>query len=186
MGVKIMKQPSKERVPQSIRWRVRDEAGRRPLHGVRVDLVAIEGDAKHILASAKTNAHGDYEMRLSTQRAVKLDPDSTLLVVHGIEGKGHGAADVAVAWQELLSGTLDVLVPLPTATGPWISGVNPQKVLPGSFVEINGAGFGNYYGDVVAWAGGREMIVLDVQPTQLLVRIPPQVGRSVARLNLSL
>lgn len=65
-----------------------------------------------------------------------------------------------------------------------ISHVVPEKVLPGTFVEVYGDNFGDIYQNVIANVGGREALVLDVSPQKLTIRIPPERG-SLDPLSIS-
>ena len=46
-------------------------------------------------------------------------------------------------------------------SGPNVTRAEPQAVLPGTFVEFFGSGFGNQYGDVAVRIGGREALVIE-------------------------
>ena len=59
---------------------------------------------------------------------------------------------------------------------PRITRVVPEEVLPGSFVTVEGVGFGDRYDQVQVQVGGREALVLNVAPTRVRFRVPPSVG----------
>lgn len=74
-------------------------------------------------------------------------------------------------------GRVDFLVEIPgLKPRPRITRVIPEEVLPGTFVTVEGAGFGDRYEQVQVHVGGREALVLQVSPTRVRFRVPPSVG----------
>lgn len=59
---------------------------------------------------------------------------------------------------------------------PRITTVVPEEVLPGTFVTVEGAGFGDRYEQVQVRVGDREALVLQVAPTRIRFRVPPAAG----------
>lgn len=159
-------------LPRKLLGRVRDGRSGRSLGGARVELVTGEKSRARVLSTTRTDARGEFLLPISVVQVGDAERDSFRLRVEVSVG---GTVDVVVTWSDLVRGHIDVVLDSPTQ-GPWISGVSPRLVLPGSFVEIDGGGFGEIYGDVAVWVGGREALVLAVSPTQLLVRIPPTPG----------
>lgn len=65
---------------------------------------------------------------------------------------------------------------IPGLDGPRISHVNPNVVLPGTFVDIHGDNLGESYSDTIVTISGKEVLVLRVTSQKVTVRIPPERG----------
>ena len=57
-----------------------------------------------------------------------------------------------------------------------ITAVSPEAVLQGTFVTVEGRGFGDRYDEVTVHVGGREALLLSVTPTMIRFRVPHGAG----------
>ena len=57
-----------------------------------------------------------------------------------------------------------------------VTAVSPEAVRPGTFVTVEGSGFGDRYAEVDVEVGGRAALVLSVTPSAVRFRVPPGVG----------
>ncbi|XOF33597.1 MAG: IPT/TIG domain-containing protein [Candidatus Electrothrix sp. YB6] len=162
-----------------IKGRLIDIKSNRPLLGLQIRAYDKDIIFDDCLGSDKTNEQGDFEISFfehDFKEPFEEQPE-VYVVIYGPDMEQLHCTKPIRLEPGQYEVYLNILIDAgPLLTDPRVSEVIPSIVLPGTFVDIYGDNFGDIYKNVMVSIGGREAVVLSVNPQKIKIRIPAEPG----------